>query len=353
MPNSTLQWIPTGYQGTSETIAAMKALVDSAKKHPDIISLARRIVFNVEPRDHMGEARAVFEWLRTSVRFANDPYGVETLTAPWILINDPAPTGDCDCLSTLYNSLMSALGYNTAFKTIKAEAGSGEFTHVYSLVEIDGRWVAADCSQPYELGWEPPIHYGAEIWGYARGDITRRQVNGLEGLGMTTDTELKALIIQWLMLTFGVSQADAAQTVAAASPEEIQAAAETATNAIQAATDVAISSPEALPLSVDLAELDLGETFYDQDHYTYYNDYDGQGAGRYAYQTVEPVGVLGPEINYMLRLRQFNSRGFEQQSMDEKFSGRQRFSPRSGGAFSAKYGVPTEAAVREFNGTAE
>lgn len=193
-----LHEIPGGYAGTRATIERMRLKVDEAKKNPEVISLASDIVQSVRERDHRGELEAIVRWVKQNVRYVNDPQGVELIQSPLYTIKRGA--GDCDDYSILINSLAAALGYNTAFKTIKADPNYPyEFSHVYSLINIDGKWIPADGSQRHkEVGWDPPSHWGYQIWGYSNGILRKNEMSGLGRIGMNKPVNLVASVVEFL-----------------------------------------------------------------------------------------------------------------------------------------------------------
>jgi transglutaminase-like putative cysteine protease len=58
-------------------------------------------------------------------------------------LGDWAAPGDCDDRAVLLQSLCEALGYRTRFALIRGP-GRDDYSHVYSEVLVDGRWIPAD-----------------------------------------------------------------------------------------------------------------------------------------------------------------------------------------------------------------
>lgn len=203
----TLKIIPQGYAGTRDTVVQMKALVDKAKKDRHVIELATNIVSPIKERDHRGEVNALFQWVQGNIRYINDPFGTELVQHPLYTMDRGA--GDCDDLSTLVNSLCASIGYDTRFKTIKADPQyPNEFSHVFAQIEIDGNWVSADASQKTRvLGWEPPGGFPSEVWGYSNGTLHR-----IKGIGemATQSINMKELVLAWLNRKKKVVEVEAA-----------------------------------------------------------------------------------------------------------------------------------------------
>jgi hypothetical protein len=217
-----LSKIPGGYLGTKATIHQMKNLVDEGKKKYAIITLASNIVANVPERDQLGEVSALLQWVQGNIRFVNDPFGTEMVQAPEYVISRGA--ADCDCLSTLLNALAASIGYPTAFKTIKADPRMrGEFSHVYSLIFVNGKWMPADPSQQRPLGWEPERQWGSEVWGYSNGRLLRfKEAPAMKGINNSGSIENN--IINWFRnRKKGKAQATPAAIQAQATPAAVQA----------------------------------------------------------------------------------------------------------------------------------
>jgi hypothetical protein len=86
--------IPGGAAGTEATVKYMVQLAVSDAKEPEMVQYARRIVSDVPSKDYVGEARAIFEFVRSNVRYRLDPRGLEWIQRPFVtLLVDGA--GDC------------------------------------------------------------------------------------------------------------------------------------------------------------------------------------------------------------------------------------------------------------------
>ena len=160
--------IGDGYRGTAATIEKMHLLTrlavegvgPSGTDDDRVLRLAREIVQPVAAKDYRGEVAAIFLWCQTNLRYVRDPWtpgGVERLQHPAVTLFE-SRGGDCDELAPAFSALCASIGAPWAFETVGVDPlQPNEFLHVYSLVHVDGEWVAADISfANVPLGWEPP-----------------------------------------------------------------------------------------------------------------------------------------------------------------------------------------------------
>lgn len=148
----------TGVKGIDQTTAAMRGLVKKYAQHEDIRTLAA----------HLWDAVGVYNWVKTHMRYASDPKGIELIRVPTMLLRQMKEqgycAGDCDDNTVLCCSLLAALGYTPAIivlgKTPRAEGG--KFVHV----------LPGFLASSLQMG-EHPIRNGEvrERWG---GDGSRR-----------------------------------------------------------------------------------------------------------------------------------------------------------------------------------
>ena len=117
----------------------MRGLIDSAKIDPRIIAAAHNIVSLTPEKNHPAEVRALYDFVRQSIRYTADVNGVETLSNPaHVLLRR---SGDCDDQTTLLCALFESIGYPT--RLIIARYDGETWEHVYCQVFVDGQWI--DC----------------------------------------------------------------------------------------------------------------------------------------------------------------------------------------------------------------
>lgn len=136
----------------------IRELIRDGRKNPLIRSTAEAILDDaeVEPRDQVGEAGAIFEWVRDHFRFTSDPVNVEMLTTAEALLHETF--ADCDEYVILMGALLESIGRPVRIKLAR-KGTSGPWRHVYLEVKADDTWIPADATHPHQpLGWE--VGYG-------------------------------------------------------------------------------------------------------------------------------------------------------------------------------------------------
>lgn len=157
----------SGEQGTAQTIKLMRKLVDDALLDPAFVRTAVDIVRPVPAYDDLGEVEALYNFVRSRIRFTKDPTTKEKLYPPQELLKIRA--GDCDDISMLLAALLMAVGYNARFVTVSANPESPEdFSHVYVEAEFPGgskNWMPLDAARPgSEFGIAPPVYFRKRAW---------------------------------------------------------------------------------------------------------------------------------------------------------------------------------------------
>ena len=186
--------LANGDQGTAQTIAMMRRLVDNALSDSAFVRKAVDIVRPVAPFDDAGEVQTIYDWVRRNIRFVKDPVSKEKLYPPQELLK--IRSGDCDDISMLLVSLLGTVGYPSRFVTISTNAQApNEFTHVYVETETppgSGNWIPLDAARlDSSFGTEPAIYYRKRAWDafsdhYVDLSGNKRRMpklNGYSGLG--------------------------------------------------------------------------------------------------------------------------------------------------------------------------
>jgi transglutaminase-like putative cysteine protease len=138
--------LPPGRRGTAETLRTMRSLAQAGARDVTVREAAVKIVraAGVVGHDFTGELRALFEYVRDSIRFTRDTSGVELLQGARYTLEHGF--GDCDDKATLLAALLGSIGNRAglAFRAI-ATGGPG-FSHVYPVVLVGGRTLALDAT---------------------------------------------------------------------------------------------------------------------------------------------------------------------------------------------------------------
>lgn len=178
----------SGDAGVEQTINAMRGLVDEALRDPSIIRLATDIVRSVPAFDDFSEAQAIFNWVRSNIRFTKDPINKEKLYPPSELLKIRA--GDCDDMAMLTGTLAMAVGYPARLVTVAAPGSGDEFSHVYAEANVNGQWIPMDSARSdSQFGVAPPAFTRARWWSLSDssyGDMAgmgRWRSPGVSGLG--------------------------------------------------------------------------------------------------------------------------------------------------------------------------
>lgn len=150
--NAARSPMPNGDAGIFHTLRLMRRAVRECKTNPAIRNAASTLLFNSPERDQVAEVNAIFEFVRDSIRYVRDVFGVETLQTPMKTL--ALELGDCDDQSTLLACLLESVGYRTRF--IVAAYRSLAFEHVFLQALIGGQWVSMDPTEYHALGWAPP-----------------------------------------------------------------------------------------------------------------------------------------------------------------------------------------------------
>lgn len=160
-PAAETRFLSEGDAGTEETVREMVRLIEEGSRDPAVHELAHRIVHQarVRPFDFGGERRAVYEWMRRSIRFFRDIDGKETLKSARRTVE--LAGGDCDCQTVLACALLKAIGQRTRIVTISSHPRAPEiFSHVFAEVRDErGRWVPVDAARRQARFGRGPQHW--------------------------------------------------------------------------------------------------------------------------------------------------------------------------------------------------
>ena len=125
---------------------------------PKIQQLASKILeeYDVPSRDWEGETKAVFEWVRSNIRYTRDPEGLELFRKPMRTVQ--LKIADCDDMSILICSLLGTIGHTLLLRVIGVTSDEPEHIYPIDLLPPGNPTyaIALDATRPEQMGWEVP-----------------------------------------------------------------------------------------------------------------------------------------------------------------------------------------------------
>jgi transglutaminase-like putative cysteine protease len=152
-PAFTLESIPDGVAGITETLKRMTALVREYKTDETIYRQARELTRGSLQKDFYGEIAALFDFVQNHIRYVGDVTDVESVQSPTFTLQ--IGSGDCDDKAVLLAALLESINHPTKFIAVGFSPDSIE--HVYIETRLGTRWIALDPTEPNEVGWKPPM----------------------------------------------------------------------------------------------------------------------------------------------------------------------------------------------------
>ncbi len=153
-PRITVHQIPAGDAGAFATLDRMRSLVNASLVDPVVIETARAIVAAIAPRRYADQVAALRSWIADHFLFVKDPYGVELLSTPRLMLDTIAARffvrGDCDDAAILAAALGKAIGLRARFVALGFVGPRAPLIHVFAQLNIPGGdvWREMDTSRP-------------------------------------------------------------------------------------------------------------------------------------------------------------------------------------------------------------
>jgi transglutaminase-like putative cysteine protease len=156
----------------NERVAYIRGRVEKGKIDPGIYTLARKIVSRkcgdrwcVPEKNNLAEAKAIFDYMRSNVRYTSDVLGVDTFQNPRLTIG--LKSGDCDDYTATTCALLLSIGIPCRMKVIQTK-NSREPDHIYPQCGLPRsgptKWISMDSSVDAKFGWEAPASMIAKSW---------------------------------------------------------------------------------------------------------------------------------------------------------------------------------------------
>lgn len=136
------------------------AEIEQGKADPVIRRILGVILKDVPEKDYMGELQAIFDWVKSNVRYTHDPHKLELFQKPTRAIE--LKLGDCDDQAIVIGSMIQSIGYPLRLRIIGVSSKQPE--HIYCMAGLPPTendediqaWVAMDATVPNPMGWEYP-----------------------------------------------------------------------------------------------------------------------------------------------------------------------------------------------------
>lgn len=145
-----------------ERIRIIRTMLVESSKRPEVKEVAVRTVgkrcgdkWCVPEKDYKGEVRALFDYVRSHVRYVRDHARIDGYT----MADKTLKLGgaDCDDYAILLGALLLAVGYPVKLRVVQIK-GSSTWSHIYLLVGLPPpspkEWMPLDASVNRPAGWE-------------------------------------------------------------------------------------------------------------------------------------------------------------------------------------------------------
>ncbi len=148
----------------------IKQMISEYSKYPQIINTAQTITSGCF--DEMCKIQKIYDWVQSSVTFQDDPNSYERLIAPDLALKTISQYGqiyeDCDSITALMGSLLTALGITVSVTMSKTDNKQDDYSHVYLRAKINnnGTWYYLPLDATYKtntMGFEYPSSDITEI----------------------------------------------------------------------------------------------------------------------------------------------------------------------------------------------
>lgn len=152
--------------GTSQTVSAMRRVVNTSLTDAVVVQTARSLAASTFARDTDGQILAIRMFLQDHFQFVRDPSGVELLATPRSMLDAihqrGVATGDCDEAAILGAALGKAIGLQARFILLGFQGAAGPLTHVYAALRGRSKWTNLDVTKPAR-GPFPPVTRRATV----------------------------------------------------------------------------------------------------------------------------------------------------------------------------------------------
>lgn len=196
---ASIHTISVGDPGVEQTLRQMRRLVLASSRDPSVIGWAQDVVRFLPERDPDAAANAFLRWVRSNVRYTEDPVAVEVVKTPEAMLRELAEkgriAGDCDDQVTLLAAGLNAAGVETEFVVVAADPNYPDYSHVLVQYASDRRgWVTMDpIVRGTGPGWFPPSH--SRVGVYRGGRLQGIGSSSSAGLGFAVVLAVVAVMV--------------------------------------------------------------------------------------------------------------------------------------------------------------
>ena len=115
------------------------------KSNPIIKNLAYAIANGEQTKE--GKVTRIISWIKNNIRYQREPAKVDVIVPPTRLTN--LKVGDCEDITLFLSTLSGILGVSSKWKVISQDGNT--WTHIYPLVQMNGRYSPVDLAAPVPL----------------------------------------------------------------------------------------------------------------------------------------------------------------------------------------------------------
>jgi hypothetical protein len=165
------------FGGAPQTVDLIRRYALEAQGRPEIRLLAEEIVSDLVSKDYLSEIRAVYFFVLSHTRYANDPRTVELVKRPELVVREivagKTPSLDCDDLVTFLAALYLSLGRHVQIMTVAFNRvmfrGHLQYSHVLLQVQEPRtkQWIIVDPVAAEDTDQMMARVKAVKIWGVA------------------------------------------------------------------------------------------------------------------------------------------------------------------------------------------
>jgi len=158
VPHIQIVRVRRGAEGTLSTAKIIGQLIRAGAKDFYVRQKAIEVfrTYGVRPKNRMGEACALFDFVKRNIRYTRDIFRVELLHSARRMLELCA--GDCDDMTILLGAMLLSTGHPVRLVLAGFRKNRPHvYSHIYPEVNVSGRWIAIDATMNKPMGWSPPV----------------------------------------------------------------------------------------------------------------------------------------------------------------------------------------------------